>query len=292
MKTKYNHPIVPFNHLITTNSGAPRTIWTKNSAKGAKSKKAGYPIMIHYADPARRHVQTTGLNNITLCPWAGECATDCIADSGQFEYSKTAKAALQAKATALVIYPERYIYHMYLTAMAMDPDQSYIKRAEGTTDFGFWKPKWRVINGMSLYEALGDSQCAEYTKRRYPAGASLPSNLHFTYSWSEHARCATWGKEWLDAGHSMAVVVRAHPEEGRPRASAKEVKEQLLAKGTWFGRHLVDGDASEARHTDPPGSIVLLYAKGSLLRNTQSRFPVYVDSDTLQPTHLSKGLKL
>ena len=292
MKTKYNHPVVPFNMLITTNSGAPRRIWTKNSAKGVKSKKAGFPIMIHYAAPARRHAETTGLSKETLCLWSGDCAKDCIADSGNFEYSVNAKAALQAKATALIMYPERYIYHMYLTALANDPDHSYIKRAEGTSDFGFWQDKWRIINGRSLYEALGDSQCAEYTKRRYPAGAQLPSNLHFTYSWSEHPRCAKWGREWLDAGYSTAVVVRAHPEEPKPRSSAKAVKQLLLDKGEWFGRKVVDGDASEARHKDPKGSIVLLYAKGSLLRATQSRFPVYVDGDTLKPTYLSKGMKL
>tara|TARA_R100000700_G_scaffold40851_2_gene58062 strand:- start:1960 stop:2817 length:858 start_codon:yes stop_codon:yes gene_type:complete len=278
-----------FEELVLTNSGNPRKIWTLDSAKAEKSAEAGHRVAIHYAAPARRHSSMSGRQR-TLCPFAGDCQNACIADSGNLG-TPTAAHSLMAKATAMVLYPERYYPHMFYSLEVADPSGEAIARGNGTTDEDFMNPRKNYVGGKTIVEANPDRQWSEYTKRRAPK-YPIPANIHHTFSWSENPRSAQFASEWLAHGASVAIVVRAHPEEPKPLKSAKLIKQALLDRGTWFGRHLVDGDKSEARHLDPPGSIVLLYTKGDLLRKTQSKFPVYIDPVTLQPTHLSKGLKL
>ena len=74
-----------------------------------------------------------------------------------------------------------------------------------------------------------------------------------------------YAKEWLRAGGNAAVVVAAAGSS--KRKDAKRVARQLVASG-WQGFPCIDGDLSDVRFRDQPGSWVVLYAKGDALKDS------------------------
>jgi len=93
-------------------------------------------------------------------------------------------------------------------------------------------------------------QFYDYTK--WPARVP-PSNYHLTMSASE--RTPDWKiRSWSQMGHTVAVPVFLRRSEPVPT--------------TFLGCPTVDGDVSDDRYNDAPGSVVLLRAKGRARRDT------------------------
>ena len=49
----------------------------------------------------------------------------------------------------------------------------------------------------------------------------------------------------------------------------RDTVQRAVAQG-WHGFPAIDGDISDMRHTDPPGHVVALYAKGAKARQDRS----------------------
>ncbi len=69
---------------------------------------------------------------------------------------------------------------------------------------------------------------------------------------------------------SAAVVVQT--ENGQTVTTAKRAAAALIAEGEWNGYPTIDGDKDDARFMDPPGSWVVLFAKGTKAPRDASGF--------------------
>jgi hypothetical protein len=101
-----------------------------------------------------------------------------------------------------------------------------------------------------LFDTHPQVQFYDYTK--WP-DRTTPANYHLTQSASEHTSEAQI-QAWAASGRNVAVAVKLRRSEPVP--------------DSWLGLPVVDGDHSDARYVDEPGSLVLLRAKGRGLRDT------------------------
>lgn len=102
-------------------------------------------------------------------------------------------------------------------------------------------PELFELDGVSVYD---------YTKA--PAEHRTPTdNYRLTYSVSERPVSDRHAVEYLERGGTVAVVFAVR--KGHPLPE------------TWNGYPVVDGDATDNRLLDPPGSVVGLRAKGKAL---------------------------
>ncbi len=115
---------------------------------------------------------------------------------------------------------------------------------------------WELI-APELFELV--DQAYDYTKsfarmKRFLRG-QFPGNYHLTFSRSEtnEEHCM----DVLAMGGNVAVVVRNDT-----------VKARLLASG-WNGFPCIDGDESDNRWLDPRQHVVLLRAKGAIMRRDE-----------------------
>ena len=147
-----------------------------------------------------------------------------------------------------------------------------VVRLNGTSDIR-WEaaPYW--LDGASLFDHFPAVQFYDYTKLANRRG--LPANYHLTFSLAETERNRADAVRALDAGLSVAVVLRGAGDSVHKRPFP----------ATWNGRALVDGDDSDLRFLDPPSVFVGLRAKGRAKRDT-SGF-VYDVSETYD--YLTEG---
>lgn len=188
------------------------------------------------------------------------CSSACLVSRvGKMDYPNAIRARARRHAS---FYADRNRFLCELHAEIDDHIRRARKagmlpaiRLNGTTDIPWHRLRYTRDGETfpNLHSAFPECQFYDYTK--YPlalARKNLPENLHLTYSVSEWEKSERAALEYLRAGFSAAVVVRMKRHD-MPKSF------ELAGRRI---RKLVDGDVSDARFTDPPGSLVLLSAKG------------------------------
>ena len=217
------------------------SLLTACNGKTPKGEKVGYFTATLYLMP-----HTSG-GGATLCPQSTPtCRAMCLSGSGLSGLPK----AMGAKQRRTDLFnndrPEflRILAQdvMRLIDLAEDEGLKPALRLNATSDI-LWE---RIVPWWSDLAPL--CQRYDYTKHHLHHRRTDPG-YHLTYS--------IGGREdyeraigYLRAGHSVAVVV---PEE--VKASAPD---------EFMGFPVIDGDETDLRFLDPPGSIVLLKPKGHI----------------------------
>jgi len=126
-------------------------------------------------------------------------------------------------------------------------------RLNGTSDIAWHRVP---VNGFAnIMHIFPDAQFYDYTKvSKRLTRERLPANYHVTFSLAENnddeARAV------LGAGGNVAAVFR-------DKATVKRAIES-----GFMGAPVLDGDESDVRFADAPGSVIALYAKGRAKRDT------------------------
>lgn len=228
---------------------------TTMNPKLAKGEAFGYLSAVLHLAPAR-------LSGFNVCPMAtAGCIAACLNTAGRggiFAKGQTTNAIQRARiARTRWYFEDRPAFLAQLRAEIA----AHVRRAKrlglkpavrlnGTSDI-----PWERV-APELFSAFPEVQFYDYTKvaKRARSPEALPANYRLTYSLSEDPASHGHARDVLAAGGNVAVVFRS-----------KAVREQRIASGAVMGAYVwpvIDGDLTDLRFTDPPGSIVGLYAKG------------------------------
>lgn len=212
------------------------------NTKTQKSVKAvGVLTGIMHLAPHTRSVQYGGVN---VCPFAGQCAANCLETAGRLRFSSAEQARI---ARTLFYVHRRNDFYVLLTR---EIDQLRRKaEAEGL------KPAVR-LNGLSdidwphwLFREHPDVEFYDYTKDIRRCFASLSywwaKNYTLVYSWNEKSNPAEV-EEWLRKGGRVAVVFLGEKPS------------------KWRRFPVVDADAHDFLPAWPKSCVLGLKAKGSL----------------------------
>lgn len=211
------------------------------SEKIVKGEKIGILTAVAYLAPSIE-------SGVNMCPWATpECAAACLGhSSGQMIFDSSKNSRIWK--TALY----RYARELFFELVAYEI-KAHVKKAlklgmvpavrlNGTTD---------IIDHRALASQFPVVTFYDYTKSFSKAMNStcgdLPINYHVTFSRSgenDHD-CKTI----LAAGGNVAVVFSTKKGEALPK--------------TWKGFEVIDADDTDARFTDPAGTVAGLRFKGN-----------------------------
>lgn len=181
-----------------------------------------------------------GKTGKTMCPWAGKCALACLGfNSGLLVTSTSARSRLWK--TALFL-GARSLFRELISAeiasfetRAAKLEKTPAVRVDGCTDTGY---------GVTLAPDFPGVQFYDYTKGLARLGRPMPVNYHLTYSVSERSPSDLSG-----IPVNLAVVFDVRKGEPMPK--------------TFAGRRVINGDAHDARFTDPDGVAVGLSFKAA-----------------------------
>jgi hypothetical protein len=214
------------------------TLLTALSSKTVKGESSGYLTGILYLSP-----HTSG-GGATLCPHSTEdCRAMCLAGAGlsglplQLEAKRRRTEYFNLSREAFLADLMRDIHK--LKAICAKEGLKPAVRLNGTSDVLWERQAWP-------WSTLG-VQRYDYTKVPLHMRHTDPG-YHLTYSYMG-PQDAPRARRYLANGFSVAVVV------------PPEVKDKLLSRPDhrW---PMVDGDLTDLRFLDPPGSVVLLKPKG------------------------------
>lgn len=240
-----------WNDLTRTKTGMRRKILSTSSYKfdmknGKKITTKG--MYLSPANEATSYLKSIGINNINInmCPNATKlCIALCLKNTGQMIYS-TSEMARIYKTLAFIAYPEKFCNQLF-NEMADEAEDAEDRgemiqfRFDGTSD-----QLWEEIFKLELFrEVMPNFNVAYgYTKR-------LDRNpndwYHMTYSVSDNPKSYNAALKYLAQGRSVAIVVDY------------ETHKHFTNINHPF---IIDGDLSDHRPQDEPGSIVLLKFKG------------------------------
>jgi hypothetical protein len=230
-----------------------KRFFSLDNPKAIKAQKLGWLNAINYMAPHR----SAGVGDLCGNASAG-CIALCLGEH-------SGNAALYPAVMQSRIRKAQYFMRdrrAFLTEMAVHianarrrARKAQLKlcvRLNGATDLA-----WEGLS-PETFASNPDIQFVDYTKspKRALAHAigQMPANYHLTFSRSEtnEAQCL----EVLKAGGSVAVV----SSEPMPQ--------------TYLSARVIDGDASDLRHLDPPGCVVWLSPKGAKAKRDRSGFVV------------------
>lgn len=248
------------------------------NAKTVKGQKQGYMTAVMYLAPYK----AAGINVCPMAELAG-CWKGCLNTAGRGGIAKD-RATFDTPAGAL---PDNAIQRARIkrTRLYADDRDAFmlqlakeirafvlkagrkgltpVVRLNGTSDI-----QWELqpaVDGDKVYANIfamfPDIQFYDYTKIAKRFGRELPTNYALSLSYSEASERyrSIAMKAYRDYDASLVVVVR-------DKAAKAKYLEQAGDDG-------VDGDATDLRFLDAPGSLVYLKAKGSA-RQDQSGFVI------------------
>lgn len=209
---------------------------TACNGKSPKGEKLGFFTGILYLAP-----HTSGGGKVTLCPMSTpDCRAMCLASAGLSGLPKQLGAKLRR---TFLFNNSREEFIAKLKRIAAEEGMQPALRLNGSSDVR-WEgivPGWADL-GLQRY----DYSKIPMEHRTVDAG------YHLTFS-VEGARDTARALDYLRTGQSVAVVV---PEDLKHRA--------VLVGRSDEGFPIVDGDLTDLRFLDPPGSIVMLKPKGHI----------------------------
>jgi hypothetical protein len=207
----------------------------------------------------------------SACPFASKgCEAACLAEYTGRMSMHAAQTARRRRHASFIADRDRFLsdltteIHAHRHTAAKQGKRCAV-RLNGTTDL-LWErfPVTSRIDGQrysNIMAAFPDVTFYDYTKvplRARTARGPLPANYHLTYSLSERADANEHAAEYIAAGYSVAVVLRIKKGD---------------APATWNlpgmgALPVIDGDKTDCRFLDAPGSIVALSAKGRAKTDT------------------------
>lgn len=232
--------------------------------KVAKGASIGVLTGVLHLLPATRYDELRAAQGlprlgVNLCPFAGSCAAPCLNTAGR---GGIPQASYAGKAFFNNVEQGRYRRtHEYFTsratfvaqliaelgklaAVARKHGMEPAARLNGTSDINWCARHPEVIRAA---QALG-VRLYDYTKR--PVRFVPDATVHYTYSLDVGADRERHAVDYLRAGGNVAIVFR----DGLP--------------ATWHGFPVVNGDETDVRYLDQPGTVVGLKAKGKAKTDT------------------------
>lgn len=208
------------------------------NAKTIKGEKLGFKTFGIHLSPSDK----SGYNS---CKWASKgCRMACLDTAGMGNFSNV-QASRIAKTRFFFEQPGDFLAQL----------RKEIKAAIRNAKRNGLTPCFRLnLTSDIAWEDTGiiaefpEVQFYDYTKgaarmSSYLAGG-LPSNYHLTFSRSERKSDTPAAKGFLVSGGNVAVVFRG------------------ALPATWQGFPVINGDESDLRFLDTPGSVIGLVEKG------------------------------
>lgn len=241
-----------------------------SNAKTVKGQKQGYMTGVLYLAPWK----VAGINMCAMAEVAG-CFKGCLFTAGRGGIAKDRatfatpvgdlpdNAIIRARIARTRLYAEdieafgRQLVKEIeaLQRKAARKGLIPVVRPNGTSDIQWELLKLEAFGGVTVFERFPDIQFYDYTKIAKRFRRELPANYHLSLSYSEaneaYARSCKEAREKYNA--SLVVVLRS-----------ERFKQALLVGDPTA----VDGDETDLRFLDAPGSLVYLRAKGAARRDT------------------------
>ena len=207
-------------------------------------------------DYCRLHGIQSGYSVPDQCPHATvECSANCLQANGNGRY-ESAQLGRICKTVFAHTHPEafaRIVEHEVRSNLATTLGEC-LHRLNVLSD-----RRWEVLlpRVFTLRDPLGRlARFYDYSKiPPLVRERNRPTNYHLTYSATEHTTVDAI-RSMVDAGHSVAVVIRAKASE--------------LNVSTWNGMDATNGDLHDDRTQDDAG-VVLLSAKGTMRRSPMAK---------------------
>lgn len=230
------------------------SLLTENNVKILKGEGRGfYSVILHLA-PA-------DLSGYQVCPLAtAGCKASCLntaGHGGMFKAGETTNKVQECRKRRTRMFFEHREQFMALLVTdirkaekrAEKRDLTLVVRLNGTSDIA-WE-KIRVGEHRNVMAVFPHLQFYDYTKiapRMSKVGTEgFPVNYHLTFSWSEDNK--QQAIELSLNGYNVAVPVMPDVEH-------------TVLQALFPASVLVNGDETDLRFLDVPGSLVILKAKG------------------------------
>lgn len=186
-----------------------------------------------------------------VCAFAGDCASTCVAFSGNGGFSTT-QAVRAARLDFAIEQPLFFAILIWEELRKATQSDTYAVAIRLNT---YSDIRWERV-APNLFEYFSRSTFYDYTKhpQRSRPAHTLPSNYRLTYSLSEKTTAAEFARN-IDAGRNVAAVVAV-------RSGSVPAWREIPS--TFAGLPTIDGDQTDARHLDPLGVVVLLRRKHTL----------------------------
>jgi hypothetical protein len=192
--------------------------------------------------------EASGLANV--CAFAGDCARDCVAYSGNGGFSSTQRVRLARLAFA-VESPLFFAVLLWDELRMHSQDDTYPMNVRLNT---YSDIRWEKV-APHLFAYFTRANFYDYTKHPARSRRDVPANYSLTYSVSEKTTPSEFWRN-LEIGRNVAAVVDIRsgetPNGWRPIPQ------------TFAGVPTVDGDLRDDRHNDPRGVVVILRRKHTL----------------------------
>lgn len=240
---------------VYTRTGQQRDLLS-TSAKCELGNVRGYSTAVMFMAP---HQEAGGK---TVCPWSTVgCRALCLGVHAGHMRMTTHKVARVARARWWQGARESFLARLHMeiglfTNRARKAGRVPCVRLNGSSDV-LWERH-------GLPQAWPGVQFYDYTKAPLSvrlARGPLPANYRLHYSLSERPGALDEAHRWLDAGLNACLVLRTEREVG-----------ELVARGSFDGRPVLNGDLDDLRFLDPPGTWVALKAKGRPAKIDRSGF--------------------
>ena len=236
------------------------------SAKSAKAEKYGVDNRALFMEPA----EAARISGISTCLMATiGCGGGCLVTGARLSMKQN-EASRLAKTLYLWLDPEAFIEQLLAEVnaahrLALAKDHGLSVRFNGTTDI-LWG---RLLQSAGRTLPAG-VRFVDYTKMSLPSRIHcIEAGFHLTYSFNESAAAPVHSRHYAAAGWNTALVVAGQTQRiTAARAVQRDLLDRYSIGGeTFYGRHVVDGDAHDLRYLDPHDVWVVLHAKSKALKD-------------------------